>query len=134
MESAEIVCIDTNVLVRFRVEDHAAPQQCRAAKNLFRRQTVFISESVLLETEWVLRAVYAVPRAEIHSAFTQLMRLRQVLFPDRQLLRQVFAYFKAGFDFADAWHLLRGEGYELKTFDAQFIKKARESGHPASSP
>jgi len=125
METEEIVCIDTNVLVRFLVEDEAATEQCRAATEVFKRQAVFIPESVFLETEWVLRAVYAVPRGEIHSACKKLLGLSQVLVPDRQALRQVLAYFEAGFDFADAWHLIRGEGHEMKTFDARFINKAR---------
>lgn len=34
----------------------------------------------------------------------------------------------------NALHLLRGEGYEMETFDAGFIKKAQKSGHLASSP
>jgi len=44
------------------------------------------------------------------------------------------AYFEAGLNFADAWHLIRSEGNEMKTFDLSFIKKARKSGHLASSP
>jgi predicted nucleic-acid-binding protein len=134
METRGIVSIDTNVLVRFLVEDKEAAEQCRAATEVFKRQAVFIPESVLLETEWVLRAVYAVPRGEIHSACKKLLSLGQVLVPDRQVLRQVLAYFEAGFDFADAWHLIRSEGNEMKTFDLSFIKKARMSGHLASSP
>lgn len=134
MERQGIVSIDTNVLVRFLVQDAGAVDQCRAAKQLVKRQAVFIPESVFLETEWVLRAVYNVPRNEIHAAFTKLLGLAQILVPDRSALKQVLAYFESGFDFADGWHLIRSEGYEMKTFDATFIKKARKSGHLASSP
>lgn len=134
METQGIVSIDTNVLVRFLVKDEAATEQCRSAKQVFERQAVFIPESVFLETEWVLRAVYSVPQGEIHSAFTKLLNLAEVLLPDRSALKQVLTYFESGFDFADAWHLVRSEGHEMKTFDAEFIKKARKSGHSASSP
>ena len=126
--------MDTNVLVRFLVEDKGAADQCRAAKELFTKRAVFIPESVLLETEWVLRAVYTVARAEIHAAFTKLLGLGQVSVPDRSVLRQVLACYAAGFDFADAWHLIRSEGQEMKTFDKGFMKKARRAGHAASSP
>ena len=134
METKDIVSIDTNVLVRFLVEDTGAAEQCRAAKELFKRGPIFIPESVFLETEWVLRAVYDVPRSEIHAACTKLLGLSQVSVPDRSVLRQVLACYAAGFDFADAWHLIRSEGHEMKTFDAAFIKKARRAGHSASSP
>lgn len=97
-------------------------------------EAVFIPESVVLETEWVLRAVYEVPRDEIHGAFTKLLGLPQVLVPDKSGLKQVLFFYNDGFDFADAWHLLRSESYEMKTFDATFIKKARKSGHLASLP
>lgn len=134
MGTQRIVSIDTNVLVRFLVEDEGARVQCRAAKQLFKISAVFIPESVFLETEWVLRAVYDVPRIEIHEAFSKLLSLAQVLVRDQSGMKQALAYFSAGFDFADAWHLLRSEGLEMKTFDAAFIKKARKSGHPASLP
>ena len=134
METESIVSIDTNVLVRFLVEDKGAADQCQAAKKLFKSGAIFIPESVFLETEWVLRAVYDVPRSEIHTAWTKLLGLSQVAVPDRSVLRQVLASYAAGFDFADAWHLIRSEGHEMKTFDAAFIKKARKAGHLASSP
>jgi predicted nucleic-acid-binding protein len=51
-----MVAIDTNVLVRLLVNDHAA-QAARAAA-VFRSGPVFIPKSVLLETEWVLRYSY----------------------------------------------------------------------------
>lgn len=129
-----IVSIDTNVLVRFLVEDKGAADQCGAAKELFKKRAVFIPESVLLETEWVLRAVYGVDREEIHVAYTKLLGMSQVVVPDQSALLQVMAYYAAGFDFADACHLMGSEGHEMKTFDAAFIKKARKAGHLASSP
>jgi len=134
METEGVVSIDTNVLVRFLVEDKGAEDQCRAARELFIRGPIFIPESVFLETEWVLRAVYEVPRREIHAACNKLLGLSRVAVPDRSVLRQVLACYAAGFDFADAWHLIRSEGQEMKTFDAAFIKKARKAGHLASSP
>ncbi|TVP81687.1 MAG: type II toxin-antitoxin system VapC family toxin [Puniceicoccaceae bacterium] len=134
METQGIVSIDTNVLVRFLVKDGGATEQCRFAKQLFERHAVFIPESVFLETEWVLRAVYSVPRGEIHSAFTKLLNLARVLLPDRLVLNQVLTYFEYGFDFADALHLVRSEDHEMKSFDAAFINKARKSGRLASSP
>jgi len=134
MEKQGIVSIDTNVLVRFLVVDQTADEQCLAAQQLFRRHAIFIPETVLLETEWVLRAVYSVPRRDIHAALTKLLRLAQVIVPDKTGLKQVLAHYQSGFDFADALHLIRSEGHEMKTFDAAFVKRARKSGHMASAP
>ncbi|MEQ9823013.1 MAG: type II toxin-antitoxin system VapC family toxin [Puniceicoccaceae bacterium] len=134
MEKQGIVSIDTNVLVRFLVKDEGATEQCESAKELFKRHGVFLPESVFLETEWVLRAVYGVPRDEICAAFDKVIRLEQILVPDKTVLKQVLAHYQTGFDFADALHLIRSEGYEMKTFDTAFIKKAQHSGYSASSP
>jgi predicted nucleic-acid-binding protein len=134
MEKQTVVSIDTNVLVRFLVEDKGATEQCQSARELFTRCVVFIPESVFLETEWVLRAVYGVKRDEIYAAFNKMLRLEQIQLPDKSVLRQVLAQYESGFDFADALHLIRGEGFEMKTFDSNFVKRAREAGYAASNP
>lgn len=134
MDAEAVVSIDTNVLVRFLVDDTGAADLCRLAKNLFIQRAVFIPESVLLETEWVLRAVYDVPRLDIYDAFAKLLRLRRVLVPDPSGFREVLTYYAEGFDFADAWHLIRSDGYEMKTVDGNFLKKARKAKKSASMP
>lgn len=131
---AQIVSIDTNVLVRFLVSDEDAVAQCKAAKQLFEEHAVFLSESVFLETEWVLRSVYSFPRGDLCEAFQKLLRVKQVTVSDKSLALRVLEYYEAGFDFADALHLLRSQGHEMKTFDQAFSKKARKHGFSVSSP
>ncbi len=64
--------IDTNVLVRFLVQDD--PEQFARAQKLFRREVpIFVSHLVLMETEWVLRSRYKLTKAEIHDAFSELL-------------------------------------------------------------
>ncbi len=134
MDAEAVVSIDTNVLVRFLVADTGASEQCRLAKDLFMQRAIFIPESVLLETEWVLRAVYDVPRPDLCEAFAKLLRLRRVLVPDPSGFRQALLYYAEGFDFADAWHLIRSDDYEMKTFDKNFLKKARKAKKTAAMP
>ena len=60
--------IDTNVLVRFLVRDNEV--QFEKARKLIKREVaagrrVFVSQLVLLETEWVLRSRYGLPKIEI---------------------------------------------------------------------
>ena len=128
----KIVSIDTNVLVRFLVQDD--PLQCAAAKELFAKHDCFVPESVLLESEWVMRAVYGAEPRSIANGYRALLRMGNVLFPDADLLRQVLDWFENGFDFADALHLARSEGYPIRTFDASFVKRAVAHGYQAARP
>lgn len=131
---AQTVSIDTNVLVRFLVSDGEAVEQCQAAKQLFREHTVFLTESVLLEAEWVLRTVYSIARSDLCEAFQKLLRLKQVSLSEKTLVLRVLEYYEEGFDFADALHLLRSQGHEMKTFDQAFSKKAWKHGFAVSAP
>lgn len=52
---------------------------------------------------------------------------RNVAVSDGQLVAQVIDWHEAGFDFADAFHLALSKSHDtFKTFDANFIKKARK--------
>ena len=53
-----MIAFDTNLLVRAVVADE--PAQVAIVRDLVMQDTVFISRTVLLETEWVLRAVYKI--------------------------------------------------------------------------
>ena len=68
--------LDTNVLVRFLVQDDQA--QFERAHKLIGRESrsgdaVLISLLVLLETEWVLRSRYGLSKSEIIAAFSGLL-------------------------------------------------------------
>ena len=68
--------IDTNVLVRFLVRDDEA--QYEQARRLIRRevqagQPVFVSQLVLLETEWVLRSRYSLDKDAISAVISGLL-------------------------------------------------------------
>ncbi|HEX5665415.1 MAG TPA: type II toxin-antitoxin system VapC family toxin [Hyphomicrobium sp.] len=68
--------IDTNVLVRFLVRDDEA--QYEQARRLIRRelqagQPVFVSQLVLLETEWVLRSRYDLGKEATSSVISGLL-------------------------------------------------------------
>ena len=128
----EAVAIDTNVLIRFLVEDDPAENKRAAA--LFAAGPVFIPETVLMESEWVLRAAYGFAPGEIAEAFERLLGLAAVLVEDRAALLEVIGRFRAGFDFADSLHYARSRGSELKTFDKKFIRKGRRQNLRISAP
>lgn len=128
----EIVAVDTNVVIRFLVDD--TPAEAKRARLLFETRRIHLAESVLLETEWVLRAVYDFSPAEISNALRSLLRLSTVSVDDRAAVMQVLDWFDQGFYFADALHYVRSTGLEFKTFDKKFINKGRKNGLKISAP
>ncbi len=128
----EMIAADTNVLIRFLVDDH--PAEGRKARALFESHTVLIPETVLMESEWVLRAVYQFTRNEIAGSFQALLGLPNVMVDDPSAIAQVIQHFSQGFDFADALHYARSGDTELKTFDKAFLKKATARQLAFSSP
>jgi predicted nucleic-acid-binding protein len=62
-----VIAIDTNVLVRFLVDDDKT--QAGIAEALIRANEIFLSRTVLLETEWVLRSVYRIDASVLADLF-----------------------------------------------------------------
>ena len=122
-----MVAVDTNVVVRFLTAD--SPAEYRRARALFSRADVFIPDTVVLETEWVLRAAYGLPAASVCEAFRSLFGLPNVAVEDARRLADTIDWHEAGLDFADAFHLARCDGAQaLKTFDREFVRRARTIG------
>jgi predicted nucleic-acid-binding protein len=128
----EMIAADTNVIIRFLVDDH--PAEGRRARRVFEDHRVLVPESVLLESEWVLRAVYGFSRDEISRALRALLALPSVAVDERMLVMQVLDWFDAGFDFADALHYARSAGIEMKTFDRKFLNRGKKHRWRISMP
>ncbi len=97
--------IDTNVLVRFLIRDDEA--QFEKARKLIRREVaagrrVFVNQLVLMETEWVLRSRYAVPKNQIIEAVSGLLNATDVQFEDEPAIEEALFIWKDSIaDFAD---------------------------------
>lgn len=65
---------------------------------------LMISQTVVLELEWVLRGAYEVKPAEIRQVFLHLLSLQQLEFEDRLAVQTAVDALAQGFDFADALH------------------------------
>lgn len=121
--------LDTNVLVRFLVQDDQ--QQFERAQKLIGRElrtsgAVFISLLVLLETEWVLRSRYGLAKAEIIAAFSGLLSSSELSFEDEHSVEEaLFTWKDSTADFADcllgARHRVLG-CRATASFDAKAIK------------
>ncbi|MFO7769535.1 MAG: type II toxin-antitoxin system VapC family toxin [bacterium] len=125
-----MTALDTNVLVRILVKDD--PEQTKRGVQLVRKterrdERFHVSEIVLCEVVWVLRAVYGFGRKEVAEALLKLVSSRQLVFnaPDR-LHRALRAYEAGKGDFAD--YLIREDARAagcdaLATFDSALLKE-----------
>ncbi len=121
MES--MIAIDTNVIVRFLTKDDELQYQQSLA--LFKNKNIFIADTVILETEWVLRFAYKFKPLEICQAFRKVFGLSNVYLTNEKLILQVIEWHENGIDFADAFHLaFSNHCLEFYTFDEKFIKKS----------
>lgn len=120
-----MIAFDTNLLVRLAVNDDQ--HQADIAEQLI-NNNVFISRTVLLESEWVLRSVYKTSRNDIAAFFGNVLITENITVENTTEVEQAFEWYKLGADFADALHLcICGESL-MHTFDGQFCKAASKSG------
>lgn len=118
-----MIALDTNVVVRLLADDD--PAQTRRARKLLESRTALVLPTVLVETEWVLRGAYDIPRPQIAASLRKLLGLPSVALANAIAVAQALEWFEAGLDFADAMHLaLAGDAEEFVTFDARLAKRA----------
>lgn len=126
-----MIALDTNVLIRFLVQDD--PAQAAAARSLIdrcsRREPAFICREVLIETVWVLESAYGFSASRISSVLIGLLESEEIVIEaEADLLDAALAYADGMADFAD--HMIaaasRRAGCEtLYTFD----RKAARNNH-----
>jgi predicted nucleic-acid-binding protein len=117
--------IDTNVIVRYLTRDD--PRQSKKAKALIDRKSVFVSTTVLLETEWVLRSVYGHAAPDVIDRLGAFAGLPNVTIEDAALAAKALDWTAQGVDFADALHLAKAQGCDgFLTFDRRLVTKAKK--------
>lgn len=120
--------LDTNVLARFFVDDaddaQAAKQRPAAVAALAERS--FVSVTVVLELEWVMRGFYGLPRKDTSRVLRALASIEHVTLEDRDAVLVAIDAFDRGLDFADALHLARStRAAAFTTFDHRLAKRAK---------
>jgi len=119
-----VIGIDTNVLVRYIVQDDAR-QSVSAARVIDeearRGETLFINQIVLCEFVWVLESSYGYGREAVGPVLERILRTRQFVFEEKDLLWQALADYRHGKgDFADylIGHACRAAGCDrVLSFD-----------------
>jgi len=120
--------LDTNVLARFFVDDpddaQTARQRPAAVAALSERS--FVSVTVLLELEWVMRGFYELPTRDISRILRALASIEHVTLEDRDAVLVAVDAFDKGLDFADALHVARSSRASgFATFDQRLEKRAK---------
>ena len=120
--------LDTNVLARFFVDDaddaQAAKQRPAAVSALTQRS--FVSVTVLLELEWVMRGFYELSRRDTSRVLRALASIEHVTLEDRDAVLVALDAFDKGLDFADSLHLARSSRASgFATFDQRLAKRAK---------
>ena len=125
-----MIALDTNVLVRFLVEDD--PVQTARARGVIQRaidskSACFVSDVVMCELLWVLERSYKLRRKEITQVLGQVLRATHLAFSSSERLAHALeAYSKGRGGFAD--YLIReharAHGCEaVATFDEDLLKE-----------
>jgi predicted nucleic-acid-binding protein len=120
--------LDTNVLARFLVDDadDAQTLKQRPAAVAVMSERAYVSVTVLLELEWVMRGFYELPRRDIARAMRALAGIEHLTIEDRDAVLAALDAFDAGLDFADALHVARSSRATVfATFDRQLARRAK---------
>lgn len=119
-----MAALDTNVLVRFLVEDD--PAQLAAARRFIRKcvsagETLYVPVTVSLELEWVLRSNFGFSKPAVVQTLSQLLSSVELSFESEGPLEVALVLYNQGAaDYSDCLHvaLAAGAGEQpLWTFD-----------------
>jgi predicted nucleic-acid-binding protein len=122
-----MLAVDTNVVVRYLVRDDEA--QSARARAVVGSAPIFVSPTVVLECEWVLRSLYGFSSREIVGALEAFCGAPNVNVGEAAAVERAFRLAEFGLEFADALHLsLAGECEAFVTFDKRLVKGARRAG------
>jgi len=126
----DTVFVDTNVFLRFFVNDVAA--QYEKARLLFEASeagTIKLetSELVIAEIVWVLESFYGFARKEVTEVLTTLLSSRNLRIASHGRIREaVRLYSEGNMDFIDAYNIayVRSKDYsKVATFDRKHFSK-----------
>ena len=129
-----MISVDTNIIIRLLTGDDQI--QLKKVKSLFSKENIYITTTVILECEWVLKYAYQFKQSEITNAFQSLFGLTNVQLENPLAISNAIHWYQKGMDFADAIHLAHSSSADaFVTFDKKFIKSAlKNTTFPVKEP
>ncbi len=121
-----LIAVDTNIIIRLAMRDDEAHYQ--KVLDLLKEHDFYISKTVQLEIEWVLRSRYKQASQDIANFFTLLLQKNKIVCEHEEALMNAICWYRLGADFADAMHLASIDDKVFYTFDANFCKHAIKAG------
>ena len=121
-----MIAVDTNVLVRLLLNDE--PAQVQQSKQLFAQDEIFISDTVLLESAWVLKHAGGYTQPQIAEGLRRIGGFPSVSIESPKRLALTWKWVHDGLDFADAFHLADLQSFDhFVTFDQKFVKRTKRT-------
>ena len=120
--------LDTNVLARFFIDDpdDAQAARQRPAAIVAMSERAYVSATVLLEFEWVMRGFYGLARRDIVRVLRALTGIEHLTLEDRDAALVAIEGLEKGLDFADALHVAgSARASAFSTFDQRLVKRAK---------
>ncbi len=99
--------------------------QGKAASKLLAGNMLFVPLTVVMETEWVLRAAYGLPRSQIADAIGFAINIENLHFEVAEDVCWAVDRYRDGADFSDMIHIIASkELAAFATFDRKLEKQA----------
>jgi len=125
---SKLVCIDTNVLIRFLRADH--PQLSLKAKEIFfsaqkGKVKIYLDEIVAAEAVWLLSSFYKVKKEEIASQLQELVSQEWIVSPRKKIVLDSLSLYSSGsLAYIDCWVYCVSKDIsgKLTTFDKKLKK------------
>lgn len=119
-----MIAVDTNLIVRLLAKDDL--KQTEQARGLMLNSKVYVTETVFLEAEWVLRHTYKFSRTDIVNGLRLFIRQSNVFMADIIAVDIALDWHEQGLDFADALHLAISQHCtQFVTFDRKFARRSQ---------
>lgn len=118
-----MIAVDTNVIVRLITADD--DQQLALALDLVSREDVYVSLTVLIETEWVLRSRFGYSRDAIYTALTALPLLLKLHVEAPNDVEWALARYALGGELADYLHIAAARAIgRFASFEKKLVRRA----------
>lgn len=126
---SDLVCIDTNILIRFLRADH--PQLSPKAREIFLKAQkseirIYLDEIIVAEAVWLLSSFYKLKKADISFQLQELISQEWIVNPRKKIiLDSLSLYSDSNLHYIDCWIncVSKSVSGELKSFDKKLERE-----------